>query len=152
MKKIELPQLPPNVNSNLTREQAIDILLPLHRIADRLTTYITNKNYKIEITILSLSVVTSGGIWVMLSASFPSLAAWFGAAFSTMVTGLTIYQLTPLGPKTHVEEAYAVYQSTVIELGLLRGGATFDSAEFWDLCYKRVEPQLRKLINDLRLG
>jgi hypothetical protein len=145
MKKLEIPQLSHDARGNVTREEAIDFITTFHRIADTLTTRISNSNYKIELAILGLSVITSGGIWVMIGASFPSQAAWFGAAFSTVVTGLTLYQLT-LGPKKRVKAADEVYRKTQIELGLLRGGAPFEPYAFWE-CYKDLEYHLRKLLN-----
>jgi hypothetical protein len=139
--------VPPNIPyySNITREQAIEITVGLHRETGALTAQFTTRNYRIEVAILVITVITSGGIWVLLGASFATLAAWFGAVFSTVVTGLTIYQLS-LGPKQRVKPVYTLYEAIGKELARLRGVQDFNPTLFWDQ-YKSFEFELQKLQN-----
>ena len=72
-------------------------------------------------------------------------AAWLGATASTVVTGLSLYQLT-LGPKPRVKQAYALYEAVGKEIAHLRGAANFDCTQFWHQ-YKAFELDLEKLEN-----
>jgi hypothetical protein len=131
----------------LQQWEAVDLAVGLHRWMGNLCAQFTRRNYRIELTVMVLSVVTSGGIWVLLAASYPQTAAWFGAAFSTIVTFFTIYQLS-FGPKQRVRKAYDVYEAIAREVSRLRGGnpVAFDPRVFWDN-YKSLEVEVTKLEN-----
>ena len=140
-----MPPKIPYYSSDITREQAIEIVVGLHRDAGTLTSRFSTNSYRIEVTILVITVLTSGGIWVLISEAMPKEAAWLGAIFSTITSGLIIYQLT-LGPKKRVKPVYELYEKIGKELANLRGGRKFNPSLFWDN-YKRFEYDLQRLQN-----
>ena len=137
----------PQHYTDITRDQAIEITVPLHRATSSLLAINTRRNYEMELTILFLSVFTSGGLWVLLSAALPKIAGWCGAIFTTVTTGLILYQQM-LGPKHKVPEIYNLYQEIGKELSSLRGTSHFNCTLFWDR-YKFFEFQLDKLENPI---
>ena len=143
--------MPPVINrpyyQPLQQWEAVVLAVELHRWMGNICAQFARRNYRIEMTILVLSVITSGGIWVLIGASFPQTAAWFGAAFSTIVTFFTIYQLS-FGPKQRVRKAYEIYEAIAREVARVRGGSSsaFDSTAFWDN-YKALEVEVTKLEN-----
>jgi hypothetical protein len=139
--------MPPTIDyySNISREEAVRLTVALHRAVGAVTSQTTRANYRIELTALILSVLTSGAIWVVVDGAFHGVATWVGAASSTLVTGLSIYQFT-LGPRPRVKQAYVLYEAVGKELAHLRGATTFDQVQFWDK-YKAFEFDLEKLEN-----
>lgn len=135
----------PEFFDEISRSDAIRCEAALHRAAKSLVERVTRCHYRIEVLRLILSVLTSGGIWILLSVSLPQTAAWFGAVFSTIVSGLATYQFT-LGPRRKVKEAYALLRDIGRELAALRGHPEFDRIQFWER-YESFEFQLKKLEN-----
>lgn len=135
----------PEFYGEISRNAAIRHEASLYRAAKRLADSVTSWHHRIEILRLVLSVLTSGGIWILLSVSLPQTAAWFGAVFSTIISGLASYQFT-LGPRRKVKEAYALLRDIGRELAALRGHPEFDRIQFWER-YESFEFQLKKLEN-----
>jgi hypothetical protein len=134
----------PKFYGQISRKAAIRYEAALYRAAKRLVDSVTSWHHRIEILRLVLSVLTSGGIWILLR-SLPQIAAWFGAVFSTILSGLASYQFT-LGPKRKVKQAYALLRDIGRELAALRGHPEFDRIQFWER-YESFEFQLKKLEN-----
>ncbi|MBX9624421.1 MAG: hypothetical protein K2X82_11485 [Gemmataceae bacterium] len=139
--------MPPRIDhyTDVSREQAVELMVDLHRAVGGLLSTFTKSNYRIEVAALAMSVLTSGGLWALIAASQPTAAAWVGAIFSTIIAFLKFYQLT-FGPKNRIKEAYALYQSIGKAIAGLRGGGKFNSMLFWDQ-YKGFEFDLTKLEN-----
>ena len=129
----------------ISRKDAIRYVAKLHRAAQELVERVAQSHYRIEVLRLVLSVLTSSAIWILLGASLPQTAAWFGASFSTIIGGLAIYQFT-LGPKRRIQEAYSLLRDIGKELATLRGHTEFDQLEFWQR-YESFEFRLKKLEN-----
>ena len=84
------------------------ILIAMHRKIGSEISSTTKSSKRIEIIILILSVLTSGALWIIVGNQFVTLIQWVGAAISTILTGLTIYQLTE-GPKKQLERLNELY-------------------------------------------
>ena len=77
-------------------------LVAMHRrIADRVRAA-SKSDKRLQVTILAISALTSGALWILVGIALPVIGAWVGAALSTLVAGLTLYQLT-VGPGREVE-------------------------------------------------
>ena len=82
-------------------------------------------------TILVLSVVTTGGLWMLITGALPDYALWVGAIISTVVTGLTLY-LKSSGMEAKKRKALAAYGQMSEFIGNVRGGAIKPGTEeFW---------------------
>ena len=88
---------------------AIARLIAMHRIVGVSVREISARDKKLQVATLAISVVTSGALWVYVSGALPKTAAIVGAALSTAVTGITLYQLS-LGPTRNLEQANDLYQ------------------------------------------
>jgi hypothetical protein len=98
---------------------------------------------RIELTIIILSVVTSGAVWALAADALPKQFGWAGAAISTIVSFLTIYMYAS-GLQKKRKRALVVYTEITEFIGHVRGAQFLDESEFWDT-YKKFEAELTKL-------
>jgi hypothetical protein len=63
----------------------------------------------LQVTVLAMSALTSGALWILVGLALPVTGSWVGAALSTLVTALTLYQLT-VGPGREVEQLNDLYE------------------------------------------
>jgi hypothetical protein len=97
----------------------------------------------IELTIIVLSVVTSGAVWALAADALPKQFGWAGAAISTIVTFLTIYMYAS-GLQKKRKKALVLHAEITRYLGVIRGIAVIPSDEFWQT-YKGFEARLTAL-------
>jgi len=81
----------------------------MHRlIADRIRA-VSKIDRMLQVSILVMSALTSGALWILVGIALPAVASWVGAALSTIVTVLTLYQLT-IGPGRQAEQLNELYE------------------------------------------
>lgn len=112
-----------------TREEAIESVRHLS-VSNRYEVLSAGRQHRrIELTILVLSVLTSGALWILIAQSFEKVAAWGGAAISTLVLILMLYQRT-LGPDHRLEQLRNL-QKRIDELLIgLQSGPRYDAADY----------------------
>ena len=87
---------------------AMAILIAMHRLITQKRTTVAAANYRVKITLLVMSALTTGALWIYLGGAIPEVTKWIGAVFSTIVSGLTIFQLT-IGPERHLQQLDDLY-------------------------------------------
>jgi hypothetical protein len=90
-----------------------------------------------------LSLVTSGGLWLLVSERLPESALWFGAVASTITTGITIF-ISLLSLDRVRADAVVLYKDVGSFLARLRGGLPVSDDLFWQH-YKDFELRLLNL-------
>jgi len=98
---------------------------------------------KLEKTVLIISTLTSGALWTLIATQFENAAAWVGAIFTTIATGITIYQ-SSIGPNKTNVLAQSLYEEIGEYLAGLASAVDFDSFEFRDTA-RKFEAKLRKI-------
>ena len=92
----------------LEHREAIARLVAMHRLIAIRRRQVHVANHRLRIFLLAASALTTGTLWVLLSDNFPDVTKWFGAGLSTLVTGLSAFQLT-VGPAKVLEEIDELY-------------------------------------------
>ena len=78
-------------------------LVAMHRlIADRIRAA-SRTDRLLQMAVLFISALTSGALWILVGVALPIIGTWVGAALSSVVTALTLYQLS-VGPGREVEQ------------------------------------------------
>lgn len=131
-----LPQINDR-NSNITPDRAIDIMVELHRETGKLVSTLSKSNKCIELTVLILTVLTSSGLWILISLSLPKIAAWAGAIISTIIMFLTLYKLI-FNVSAKVKKALSLYGDIGSYIANIRSNIDFNYRSFWDK-YKYFE-------------
>ena len=121
----------------------INVLTDLYNQADELKTRYATTAKRIDVTVLILSVVTTGAFWALLSDAAPKALGWAGAIISTIVTGLTLYMYVG-GVQSKRKKAIFVFKEIGKFLGEARGNPYMDTMEFWNR-YKVYEGMVRTI-------
>lgn len=133
----------PEFYGKVSRNNALRLFARQYSNTRKFVDAAARSHFRIEVLRLVLFAVTSGGLWILLGASLPQTAAWFGALLTAVLSALSTFQLT-LGPKRKLKEAYALLHDIGAELAALRGYARFDLVHFWER-YEAFEFRLEKL-------
>ncbi len=121
-------------------DQGIARLVAMHRlIADRIRS-VAKADRILQVAVLAMSALTSGALWVLVGLAAPVAGAWVGAGLSTLVTGLTIYQLT-IGPSRELEQLNELYA----EFGRSLAHVWSDTHSFSWHQFKHLESRYVKL-------
>lgn len=95
---------------HLTYEDAMVNLIARHRLIGEKRRSVAAKNYRLKMFLLIASAATTGAFWALLGGAFPVFMKWAGAVLSTIVTGVSAYQVT-LGPAKLVEQLDELYSN-----------------------------------------
>ena len=98
---------------------------------------------RIEISILALSVLTSGAFWALVSDAVPKSMGLVGAAISTVVTFLTIYMYSS-GLNRKRKDAIFIFKEVGKFMAVARTNPAMTDAEFWAQ-YKLLEGMIHEL-------
>jgi hypothetical protein len=118
-------------------EKLIEMMNNLHGKVGGIVESSSKASRKIEILLLIVSILTSGALWILLSISLSKLTLWVGAIFSTITSGLNIFQIA-FGPKKEFNESLNLYRDIGNELAHMRASKEIDETRFWDQ-YKAFE-------------
>ncbi len=95
-------------------------LVAMHRlIADRIRAA-SRIDKLLQVGVLMMSALTSGALWVLVGAARPVIASWVGAALSTLVTALTLYELT-VRPGREAEQLNDLHEQLGLSLAHVHG-------------------------------
>jgi hypothetical protein len=97
----------------------------------------------IELSVLVLSVFTSGAFWALVSDAAPKPMGLVGAAISTVVTGLTIYMYS-FGLNRRRKNAIFISKEIGKFMADVRTNASMTDAEFWAQ-YKLLQGMIEEL-------
>jgi len=97
----------------------------------------------IEITVLVLSVLTSGAFWALVSDAVPKSLGLIGAAISTVVTFLTIYMYSS-GLNAKRKTAIFIFKEIGKFMAEVRTSTSLDDRDFWTK-YKLYEGMIFEL-------
>ena len=103
------------------QQELYEALSARYRQVEQEITRHQKANRRIELTVLIISVVTSGTLWTLLTQSLPSVAAWVGAISSTLVALFTAYQ-SSLGPKQKIEPLLKLYSQIGMQIANFEEG------------------------------
>lgn len=92
-----------------TKEVAVELVTIFYESVGEISVGARKRHRNTERFILVLSTLTSGALWVLIAFKYASIAAWVGAAASTLLSGLALYQAT-LGPAHEVPGAAKLYR------------------------------------------
>jgi hypothetical protein len=126
------------------KEEGLTTIINELREAEAFTSTTSKKLNKIELTIMILSVITSGALWLLISNVFNQLMVWIGAIISTIVTGLTIYMEMSQLKKKRID-GLRLRRELMNFLAELRSGAMDDDAERYWRDLKRFQDELKYL-------
>jgi hypothetical protein len=116
-----------------------------HEVESQLSQF-SSRARTIENVILIISVVTSGGLWLLAAQLLPQAVLWAGAAFSTLTIGLTLY-LYSSGVNKKREKAINLHAEVSGLLARIRGNTNMTDSEFSDT-FKSLEHKARTLAHD----
>jgi hypothetical protein len=111
-----------------TKAVAVELVTIFYEAIGEISVASRRRRRNLERVLLVVSTLTSGALWVLIAGRFQNVAAWVGAAASTLVSGLTLYQAT-LGPGREVPGAEQLYQDVGKYLASL-ASKPFDEADF----------------------
>lgn len=121
----------------------VEEMIKLQNSAEQAASHYAKLANRIELTVLALSVLTSGAVWALAADALPKPLGWAGAVISTVVTFLTFYMYSS-GIQQKRKRAIVVYEDITEYLGELRGKPYPEPNEFW-VRYKAFERSLSKL-------
>jgi len=124
-------------------EMHLDNTINLYHNLEQQLMRFSNRARTIENTILAISVVTTGGLWLLAAQVLPQAILWLGAALSTLTTGLTLY-LYSSGVNKKREKAINLHSEVSLFLAKIRGDQGLTEKEFWDT-FKPLEHKIRTL-------
>jgi hypothetical protein len=124
-------------------DDRVNMTIKLYDDLEQLLSRFAGRANMIENVILMISVVTSGGLWLLAAQVIPQPVTWAGAAFSTLTTGLTLY-LYSSGVNKKRQRAIALHADVSRFLARIRGNPNMPESEFWD-AYKPLEHEIRTL-------
>src|ERR1700720_4475472 len=75
----------------ILREDQVNGLLPIYRSVQTFVGEVSRRRKLCGLTVLFLSVLTSGSLWLLLSQAAPVQVLWASAVASTLTTLVTIY-------------------------------------------------------------
>jgi hypothetical protein len=81
--------------------------------------------------ILVISVITSGGLWLLAAHVLPQAVEWAGAALSTLTTGLALYMYSS-GVNKKRQKAIDLHAKVGRFLGQIRGNPDMREEDFWE--------------------
>ena len=84
-------------------------LVAMHRLIAVRIRAVLRTDKLLQVAVLAMSALTSGALWVLVGVALPVIASWIGAALSTLVMALTLYQLT-VGPGREAEQLNDLYE------------------------------------------
>jgi len=121
----------------------LDDILKLYHSAEReiekCAKWITRINY----TVLALSVLTSGALWLLTSHIAPQGTELIGAIISTLVTFLTIF-LFMSGLESKRKSYLEVYKNIGNFVAYYRSTENVEDSVYWGN-YKNFEFELRRI-------
>jgi hypothetical protein len=109
---------------------AVELVTIFYEAVGEISVGTRRRQRRIERVILALSTLTAGSLWMLIAQQFQTAAAWLGAATSTLISGLTVYQAT-LGPAHEAPGAEALYRDVGKYLADL-ASHPFDEYKFRD--------------------
>ena len=121
----------------------LNITIKLYESLENQLSQLAGKANTIENVLLSISVVTSGGLWLLAVQVLPQTTTWAGAALSTLATGLTLY-LYSSGVNKKRERAIDLHSEVSRFLARIRGNPKMEEGKFWE-SYKLLEHKIRTL-------
>jgi hypothetical protein len=121
----------------------VNKVMELQESAERFAAMYARRANAIDMTIIVLSVITSGAMWALAADVLPKILGWVGAAISTLVTFLTLYMYAS-GLQKKRKKALVLYTEITQCLGRIRGAQNIADDEFWET-YKRFEANLTSL-------
>jgi hypothetical protein len=127
-------------NADSPKGYFINKMIELQDSAEKYVAKYARMADAIEVTVIILSVVTSGGLWALAADALPKQLGWGGAAISTVVTFLTIYMYAS-GLQKKRKKALVVHAEITRYLGQIRGAASIADDDFWQT-YKDFEGRL----------
>ncbi|HYX72880.1 MAG TPA: hypothetical protein VE732_08920 [Nitrososphaera sp.] len=130
----------------LQRKEAVNRLVVMYNEVEAFLAKVASRSKLLELTVLILSVLTSGSLWLLLSNKVPGTTLWFGAIASTVVSGITLYIKSSGLNRTRVK-ALSLYQ----DLGQLIAEVR-DAESLQDISYWPKVKQIEGRIADLRYG
>ena len=124
----------------MTQESQLNEVLSLYHAVENDLVRAAKLAKALEMTVLSLSVITSGSLWLLLSERIPQSMLWLGVIASTLTVGITLYLgTTGLNRKrTRILDLHGRLGELLAEV---RAHA-IDEKLFWSI-YKQLEHQLR---------
>jgi hypothetical protein len=117
--------------------------IPLYQSLEEQLAKFSRYGNIIENTILIISVITSGGLWLLAAQVLPQATTWAGAALSTLTTSLTLY-LNSSGVNKKRKKAIELHSEVSIFLARIRSNPNMTDSEFWDT-YKPLQHKVRTL-------
>jgi hypothetical protein len=124
----------------MTQESQLNEVLSLYHAVEKDLVRTANLAKALEMTVLTLSVITSGSLWLLLSERIPQSMLWLGAVASTLTVGITLYLgTTGLNRKrTQILDLHGRLGELLAEVRT----HAIDEKLFWSI-YKQLEHQLR---------
>lgn len=126
-----------------SRNERLTKALELYEQLEGLIVRTANRADLLRNSVLVLSVITSGSLWLLISETLPKGALWFGAIASTVVTIVTLY-LASAGVNRMREQALTLHTAVARFIAEIRSRPLMGEAEFWDR-YKAIEDDIFRL-------
>jgi hypothetical protein len=92
------------------KDEQIERLVRLYNDVETMMAKAASQVSRLEMTVLVLSILTSGSLWLLLGEAIPQPTLWLGAIASTIVTIITLY-LNTSGVKKVRKQAIGLYQA-----------------------------------------
>lgn len=121
----------------------LDDILKLYHNAESEVERCASRIAWINYTVLTLSVLTSGALWLLVSHTAPHGTEVAGAAISTMVTFLTVF-LSASGLESKRKSYLDIYKKIGDFIAYYRSTALVDDSTYWSN-YKNFEYELRRI-------
>jgi len=89
--------------SNEQKHNEIKRVIQLYNRVEKLISRKTIIRRIVDTVVLTLSVLTSGTLWVLSTTKAPEIFAWIGAIISSVVTLMMMFQLSARLPQLSIE-------------------------------------------------
>ena len=127
-----------NEQEKQDRQEALDALLNMYQKASQFSVGLSRSIRRLEISIITLSAVTTGSLWAAIGKISPEITTWLGAILATLLTILAMYKKA-FNPEKRYKDALALYGDIGRELANVR--TNFDYYQFWGT-YKELQVRL----------
>ena len=124
-------------------EHSLQMLREMHANVEAHAKALNRIIRQLQIAVLTLSLITTGSVWALISNSAAEFAKWCGAILGTILTGVTSYQTM-----NKFEDKYSatltLYGDIGATMSTLRQTTVLTPNDFW-IPYKSFETKCIQL-------